>query len=96
MIYSKRRRGSNIPGGFYRFEAVRSPRNTIYGSGDGEFIRLRDEFGTVWRGQAERLNDDTIHFRFRNEHGRTISGISDSWGVVLRDEKGNTWRGFVD
>ncbi|MDX1980181.1 MAG: hypothetical protein SFV51_07930 [Bryobacteraceae bacterium] len=96
MIYSRRRRASGATSGFYRFESMRAPRNTIYGSGDGEFILLRDEFGTVWRGAAERLSDDSVHFRFRNEKGKTISGVSDSWGVVLRDERGNTWRGFVD
>ncbi len=66
------------------------------GYGDGDFVRLRDEFGTVWRGQAEATDEKTIRFIFRDGNGNRISGISDSYGVTLRDEKGNTWRGFID
>lgn len=94
VIYRRRRKGA-AAGGFYRFESLRT-RTTMYGSGYGEYIRLRDEYGNVWRGEAERQSDDTIRYRFRDSSGKTISGISDSFGVVLRDEHGNTWRGFVD
>lgn len=95
MIYRRRRTRNSAPGGYYRFEAVHS-RATLHGHGEGEFIRLRDEFGNVWRGEAERYSDNTVRYRFRDAKGRTISGISDSWGVILRDEHGNVWRGFVD
>ena len=91
----RKRRRLGSTDGFYRFESLKS-KNVVYGSGYGEFIRLRDEFGNVWRGSAERQSDDTVHYRFRDSNGKTISGISDSWGVILRDEKGNVWRGFVD
>ena len=94
VIYRRRRRGSPA-GGFFRFESLHS-RTTLSGSGYGDFIRLRDEYGNIWRGEAERQNDDTVRYRFRDGTGKTISGISDSFGVVLRDDKGNTWRGFVD
>jgi hypothetical protein len=92
----KRKRRSSIPGGFYRFESLRTPRSTISGSGYGDFIRLRDQFGNIWRGQAELMPDDSVMYRFRDADGRTISGVSDSYGIVLRDDKGNIWRGFVD
>lgn len=95
MIFQKRSRRSGVPSGFYRFESVKS-RGVVYGSGEGEFIRLRDEYGNIWRGEAERLADDSVRYRFRDSTGRTISGVSDSYGVILRDDKGNTWRGFVD
>jgi hypothetical protein len=94
-VLIRKRRRSGVSGGFYRFESMRT-RTTISGSGYGEFIRLRDEFGNVWRGEAERQDDDTIRYRFRDSNGKTISGMSDTFGVVLRDEKGNVWRGFVD
>ncbi|MBL8216269.1 MAG: hypothetical protein JNK87_36460 [Bryobacterales bacterium] len=92
----KRKRRSSVPGGFYRFDSIRMPRSTVSGSGYGEYIRLRDERGNIWRGQAELLPDDSICYRFRDEDGRTITGMSDTYGIVLRDEKGNVWRGFVD
>lgn len=96
MIYSRRKRQSGIGGRFYRFEAI-DTKQTIYGSGDGDFIRLKDENGSIWRGQAERIGGgESVFYRFRNEKGKTISGVSDSLGVMLRDERGNTWRGFVD
>lgn len=94
MIYKRRKTGAQT-GGFYRFESLKT-RSFMYGSGYGDFIRLRDEFGNVWRGEAEKQADDTVRYRFRDSQGRSISGISDSFGVILRDDKGNTWRGFID
>ncbi|HUS07660.1 MAG TPA: hypothetical protein VMZ52_15245 [Bryobacteraceae bacterium] len=94
MIYNRRSTYANSPGGFHRFQ--NAAKNTMYGFGEGDYIRLRDEFGTVWRGMAEREDDHQVRYRFRDEKGRSISGLSDSHGIVLRDEKGQTWRGFVD
>jgi hypothetical protein len=82
------------PGGYFRLQNAQ--RHEVQGFGDGEFIRLKDEFGNIWRGNATREDDSTIRFRFRDQRGATISGISDSFGVILRDERGHTWRGFVD
>jgi hypothetical protein len=93
MIHRRRRSRLSMPSGFFRFE---SKTQTVSGYGDGDFVRLRDEFGNEWRGQAERQADDTIRFRFRDAEGNVICGISDAYGVVLRDEHGNTWRGFID
>lgn len=95
-VYGRKRRKTSVQGGFYRFESMKT-KCSMQGTGFGEFIRLRDEFGNVWRGMAELQDDDTIRYRFRDANGRTISGISDStYGVLLRDDKGNVWRGFVD
>jgi len=96
MIYRKRSLHSTSPGGFFRFQ--NDKKSSVYGFGYGDYIRLRDEFGNVWRGTAEFEGSDhgTVRYRFRDEKGRVITGISDSYGVILRDEKGNTWRGFVD
>jgi hypothetical protein len=92
MIYQRRR--SSAPGGYFHIQ--NTFRRTVQGFGEGDFIRLRDEYGAVWRGSAERLDDHTVRYSFVDSHGRRISGVSDSYGVMLRDEKGNTWRGFVD
>jgi hypothetical protein len=94
MIYRKQQRRTTAPGGFHRFHNV--DNQILVGFGDGDYIRLRDEFGNVWRGSAEREADNTVRYRFRDEKGHTITGISDSYGIVLRDEKGKSWRGFVD
>jgi len=94
MIYRRRRLRSRVPGGFYRFE--NRLQRSVSGFGDGDFIRLRDEFGNVWRGQAESQGDHTVRYRFRDSEGNVISGISDHFGILLRDEHGNIWRGYVD
>jgi hypothetical protein len=94
MIYRRRRARSTSPGGFYRFDST--GQKTVFGFGDGDYVRLRDELGNVWRGQAEKQPDNTVRYRFRDSNGNIISGISDKFGVVLRDEHGNTWRGFID
>jgi hypothetical protein len=94
MIYRRRQLNSVAPGGFFRLQNAQ--RHVVYGYGDGDFIRLRDEFGNTWRGTATKQYDESIRFRFRDQRGATISGISDSFGVILRDEHGRTWRGFFD
>ena len=94
MVYRKRRFANSVPSGFYRFETAF--HRSIYGFGDGEFIRLRDEFGNVWRGLAERMDDNTIRYRFRDSKGKTVSGMSDQFGIILRDHTGHVWRGFLD
>ncbi len=95
MIYSRRKNLSGSRNGFYRFENTRN-RSGMQGYGDGDFIRLRDEYGVVWTGTAEPQEDSIVRFRFRDADGNCISGVSDTFGIVLRDDKGNTWRGFVE
>jgi hypothetical protein len=94
MIYRRKQIRKTAPGGFLRFQNAHN--QSVYGFGDGDYIRLKDEFGHIWRGTAEREDDNSIRYRFRDESGQSISGISDSYGIILRDEKGNSWRGFVD
>lgn len=95
MIYKSRTRYSRLPGGYLRFRS--SDRTTVHGYGEGDYIRMRDEYGNAWVGSANRDDDSNmVRYRFRDHNGRSITGISDSYGVLLRDEKGNTWRGFVD
>ena len=92
MLYSRRKRGT--PGGYYHLESSSSPQR-MYGFGEGDFVRLRDEHGDTWQGSVEVQCENILRFRFRNSKGRSISGLSDSNGILLRDERGNTWRGFV-
>lgn len=94
MIYRKTQIHSTAPGGFHRFQNAQ--KQSVYGFGEGDYIRLRDEYGNMWRGSAERDADNCIRYRFRDDKGSSISGISDNYGIILRDDKGNTWRGFVD
>lgn len=95
VIYRRRRTRQSVPGGYFQFENTAS-HSVLHGHGEGDLIRLRDQYGNVWRGQAERYSDNTVRYLFRDSDGRTISGMSDSYGVILRDEHGNVWRGFVD
>lgn len=94
MIYRRRRNGHGANSGFFQFH--NSSQRRVFGTGDGDFIRLRDEHGNEWRGVADVQEDNTVRFRFRDESGGYITGISDGNGILLRDEDGNTWRGFVD
>jgi hypothetical protein len=94
MIYRRKRSRTTAPGGFYRFES--NGHATVHGFGFGDYVRLRDEHGNVWQGQAEAQGDNTVRYRFRDSMGNVISGIADRSGILLRDERGNTWRGLVD
>ena len=94
VIYRKTHNRTVMPGGFHRFQ--NDQKQSVFGFGEGDYIRLRDEFGNIWRGCAERDSDSQVRYRFRDAKGGSITGISDRYGVILRDEKGKTWRGFVD
>ena len=95
MIYRKKRVHAKSPGGYFSLEEERT-KQKFQGFGFGEHISIRDEFGNLWRGSAERGEDETVRYTFRDGHGHAISGVSDQFGIVLRDSKGKTWRGFVD
>ena len=94
MIYRRRRNRQGLSGGFFTFQDAQN--RTVSGTGDGDYIFLRDENGGQWRGFAERQTDDTVRYLFRDEKGNAIAGVSDGEGITLRDQKGNTWRGFVE
>jgi hypothetical protein len=95
VIYSRRRANRRALGGFFSFEEE-ATKARMHGFGYGDFIRVRDEYGHIWRGIAEEGADGTYRYTFRNSRGSTLSGLADGYGITLRDEKGRTWRGFVD
>ncbi len=92
---TKRRHQTTLPGGFFHLEEEKT-RTRVTGYGHGDHIKLKDEYGNVWQGTAERIADNSVVYRFRDGHGRSLSGVSDNVSVTLRDEKGKTWKGFVD
>lgn len=95
MIYKRNRGRSLSPSGFFSFEEEKT-KVRMHGFGYGDYIRLRDDYGHIWRGSAERAADGSFRYTFRNNRGATVSGLADGFGITLRDEKGKTWRGFVD
>ena len=94
-MYTRQRKRSSLPGGFFHLEEEKT-RTRVTGYGHGDHIQLKDEYGNIWQGTAERLSDHSVVYRFRDVEGRTLSGVSDNKAVTLRDEKGKTWKGFVD
>jgi hypothetical protein len=95
MIYNKQRKRTHIPGGYFHLEEEKT-KTRVFGYGHGDHIKLKDEYGNIWRGSAVRNADNSVAYRFRDGNGRTLSGVSDSLMVTLRDDKGNTWKGFID
>jgi hypothetical protein len=95
MIYSRHSKRIGLPGGFFHLEEEKT-KTRVSGYGHGDHIKLKDEYGNIWRGSAERNQDNSVVYRFRDSRGRSLSGVSDNMTVTLRDEKGNTWKGFVD
>jgi hypothetical protein len=94
MIYSKQRKISGLPGGYFHLEEEKT-KVRVAGYGHGENIRLKDDYGNLWIGSAVRNSDDSIVYRFRNHRGKTLTGVADGESVTLRDDRGNTWKGFV-
>ena len=95
MIYKRRRRSVSEPGGYFCLENETSHRK-VFGFGAGSQIKLEDGAGAVWRGSAERGDDDAVYYRFQTEDGKLISGIGYGKQVMLRDSAGNAWKGIVD
>jgi hypothetical protein len=95
MIYTKQRRRSRLPGGFFHLEEEKT-KTRVSGYGHGDHIKLKDEYGNVWHGSAERNQDNSVVYRFHDGKGRTLSGVSDTLMVTLRDDRGHTWKGVID
>ena len=95
MIYKRRRQSLGDPGGYFHLESETNHRK-VYGYGVGSQIKLEDTAGNVWRGTAERGDDQAVYYRFRTSDGRLISGLGHGKQVMLRDSKGKVWKGFVD
>jgi hypothetical protein len=95
MLYKRRRANSAEPGGYFHLESQPSHRK-VFGYGDGGQIKLQDQSGVEWRGSAERGDDQSVYYRFRNSEGAVISGMGHGNQIMLRDSKGRVWKGFVD
>ncbi len=95
MIYRRRSKNHALPGGHFHLESEKS-KTRVHGFGHGDQIKLQDEYGNIWRGMAERRDDDEVYYHFRVSDGRTLTGVSSNFVVVLRDDRGETWKGFVD
>jgi len=95
IIYSRHRVRNPSPGGFFHLEDEKT-KTRVFGYGHGDHIKLKDEYGNVWRGSATRNPDNSVAYRFRDPKGNALSGVSSDAVVTLRDDRGNTWKGFVD
>jgi hypothetical protein len=94
MVYDRQRAKNRQVGGFFNLQDEKT-KTRVSGFGHGDHIKLKDEYGNVWFGSAERNPDGSIVYRFRDEHGKSLSGISQGEIVTLRDENGGTWKGSL-
>jgi hypothetical protein len=95
MIYTSDRKKRLLPGGFFHLEDEKT-KTRVSGYGEGDYIKLKDEYGNLWLGSATRLQDNSVAYRFRDPRGKSLTGVGQGAVVTLRDERGNTWKGFVD
>ena len=95
MLYRKKNRTSSEPGGYFHLENEKT-KTRVHGYGHGDHIKLKDEYGNIWRGTAEKREEDEVYYHFRASNGRILTGVSSSFVVTLRDHKGETWKGFID
>lgn len=94
MIFSRQHEKNRQVGGFFHLQEEKT-KTRVSGYGQGDHIKLKDEYGNLWFGSALREPDGSIVYRFRDEHGKSLTGISYGETVTLRDQRGNTWKGFV-
>jgi hypothetical protein len=94
MIFTRRQEKNKQPGGYFHLQDEKT-KTRVSGYGQGDHIKLKDEYGNVWFGSALRNPDGSTVYRFRDEHGKSLTGVSHGEAVTLRDERGNTWKGFI-
>jgi hypothetical protein len=95
VLYRKKSKHSSLPGGHFHLENEKT-KTRVHGYGFGDYIKLIDEYGNIWRGAAEKRGDDGIFYSFKASNGRTLTGVSSNFVVILRDDHGETWKGFID
>ena len=95
VIYKNRKKQKAEPGGYFHLEEEKS-KTRVAGFGEGDHIKLKDEYGNIWFGSAVRNPDNSVVYRFRDGRGKSLSGVSHGDTVTLRDDRGKTWKGFVD
>lgn len=66
------------------------------GYGFDEFVRVKDDTGSVWTGVIEHAEQDMARYYLSDENGRRITGLVTNKSMVFRDDQGRTWRGFVE
>ena len=94
MIFNRQRTKTSPPGGFFHLQNEKT-KTRVSGYGQGDNIKLQDEFGNVWFGSVTVNPDGSMLYRFRNDHGQTLSGVGTGQVVTLRDDRGHTWKGFI-
>ena len=94
MIFTRKREKNKQPGGYFHLQDEKT-KTRVSGYGQGDHIKLKDEYGNLWFGSAMRNPDGSIVYRFRDEHGKSLTGVSHGEAVTLRDEHGSTWKGFI-
>jgi hypothetical protein len=94
MIHRKQSKYSDMPGGYFHLESEKT-KTRVHGYGYGDNIKLKDEYGNIWCGTAQKREDD-VYYRFRVSNGRVLTGVSNSFVLILRDDRGETWKGFID
>jgi len=95
MIHRRHTKRTTLPGGYFHLENEKT-KTRVQGYGHGDHIKLKDEYGNVWRGSAEKRDDEEVYYCFRASDGRVLTGISTNFVVTLRDDQGETWKGFID
>ena len=71
MIFSKQRKRPRAPGGFFHLEEEKT-KTRVFGHGQGDYIKLKDEYGNVWHGTAERNADNSVVYRFRTRDRKSV------------------------
>jgi hypothetical protein len=95
MIYQKTTKRTSAKHDYIQLQAERS-KGWLRGSGDDNFVRLKDELGNVWSGTAERGADNIVYYHLRDASGRYMSGVATNFTRMLRDGKNRTWKGIVE
>ena len=92
-IYTNTQRRTRELGGYFQLECDRT-KERLTGYGFGDSIRLQDNRGIAWRGEALTC-DSSSTVTLRSDDGRSMRGFLQGTVVSLRDRKGEVWRGYV-
>jgi hypothetical protein len=61
-IFQRENRYARIAGGYFHLEEEKT-KTRAQGYGHGDYIKLTDEYGNIWRGSATRNPDNSVTYR---------------------------------
>ncbi len=93
MLYQRKTRLKSYGQGSIHLEEE-SSKLRVSGYGNGDFVSLKDEFGTTWAGFSYRGEDNRTYYHVTNPDGKRMTGVANDSSISFRDDSGRLFKGL--